>query len=67
MNFNFDISSFDLKGLEVNPRDAWSTHSMAHVLEMMGRQPEGVKFMSGTERDWSVRANRSFITFVTLF
>ncbi|XP_052762658.1 tetratricopeptide repeat protein 38-like [Mya arenaria] len=40
------------KGLELNPRDAWSTHSMAHVLEMMGRQDEGMKFMSGTEKDW---------------
>ncbi|XP_053382109.1 tetratricopeptide repeat protein 38-like isoform X1 [Mercenaria mercenaria] len=41
------------KGLEINPRDAWSTHSMAHVLEMMGRQDEGIKFMSGTENNWS--------------
>lgn len=41
------------KGLEINPRDAWSTHSMAHVCEMMGRQDEGIKFMSDTESDWS--------------
>ncbi|XP_052252233.1 tetratricopeptide repeat protein 38-like isoform X2 [Dreissena polymorpha] len=41
------------KGLEMNPRDAWSTHSVAHVLEMMGRQDEGIAFMSATERDWS--------------
>lgn len=40
------------KGLEINPKDAWSTHSMAHVLEMMGRQDEGIKFMSGTENNW---------------
>ena len=42
------------QGLEINPVDAWSTHSMAHVLEMMGRQDEGIKFMSGTENDWAV-------------
>lgn len=41
------------KGLEINRCDAWSTHSMAHVLEMMGRQDEGIKFMSGTENDWT--------------
>ena len=34
--------------------DAWSTHSMAHVFEMTGRQDEGIKFMSETEKDWSV-------------
>lgn len=41
------------KGLEINPRDAWSTHSVAHVLEMTGRQDEGIRFMSETERNWS--------------
>ena len=43
------------QGLEINKEDAWSTHSMAHVLEMMGRQKEGISFMSSTLKDWSVR------------
>lgn len=41
------------KGLSINAKDAWSTHSKAHVLEMMGRQDEGIKFMSDTEHNWN--------------
>ncbi|CAH1783936.1 unnamed protein product [Owenia fusiformis] len=41
------------KGLDINSRDAWSTHSMAHVLEMTGRHDDGVAFMSSTVNDWS--------------
>ena len=44
-----------IQGLEINKEDAWSTHSMAHVLEMMGRQKEGISFLSSTVKDWSVR------------
>ncbi|XP_055996633.1 tetratricopeptide repeat protein 38-like [Ostrea edulis] len=44
------------KGLELNRNDCWSTHSMAHVLEMTGRSTEGIKFMSTTENDWNVCA-----------
>lgn len=40
------------QGLEINPKDAWSTHSVAHVMEMMGRQDEGINFLSGTESNW---------------
>ena len=38
----------------MNPRDCWSTHAQAHVLEMMGRQDDGIKFMSTTLSDWTV-------------
>ncbi|KAK2173083.1 hypothetical protein NP493_898g00007 [Ridgeia piscesae] len=40
------------KGLEINRSDAWSTHSMAHVLEMQGRWKEGLTFLSSTVQDW---------------
>lgn len=40
------------KGLEINPTDAWSTHTMCHVMEMMGRQDEGIKFLDKTVTDW---------------
>lgn len=43
-----------LKGLDINPNDAWSTHSMAHVLEMGGRQKEGIDFLKGTENNWNI-------------
>ena len=49
------VISTAFQGLEINKEDAWSTHSMAHVLEMMGRQKEGISFMSSTVKDWSVR------------
>ncbi|KAL5013448.1 hypothetical protein ScPMuIL_007718 [Solemya velum] len=41
------------KSLEINPSDAWATHTMAHVMEMMGRQDEGISFMKGTVNDWA--------------
>nr|XP_022345832.1 tetratricopeptide repeat protein 38-like [Crassostrea virginica] len=44
------------KGLELNRNDCWSTHSMAHVLEMTGRSSEGIQFMSSTENDWNICA-----------
>ncbi|EDO30169.1 predicted protein, partial [Nematostella vectensis] len=49
-----DAEKHALKGLKLNPRDCWSTHSQAHVLEMMGRQDEGIAFMSSTLDDWTV-------------
>ncbi|KAK7489432.1 hypothetical protein BaRGS_00019376 [Batillaria attramentaria] len=40
------------KGLEINASDAWSTHTMCHVMEMMGRQDEGITFLDKTVMDW---------------
>ncbi|KAK7091233.1 hypothetical protein V1264_008945 [Littorina saxatilis] len=40
------------KGLEINPSDAWSTHTMCHVMEMTGRQDEGITFLDKTVNDW---------------
>ena len=51
------------QGLEMNKEDAWSTHSMAHVLEMTGRQKAGISFLSSTVQDWSVRRTCGFNTF----
>ncbi|XP_022807218.1 tetratricopeptide repeat protein 38-like [Stylophora pistillata] len=45
-----------LKGLELNPRDCWSTHAEAHVIETEGRQDEGIKFLSTTLNDWTMGA-----------
>jgi tetratricopeptide (TPR) repeat protein len=41
------------RALADNPRDVWSVHALAHVLEMEGRQRSGVDFLSGTASDWS--------------
>ncbi|KFM77842.1 Tetratricopeptide repeat protein 38, partial [Stegodyphus mimosarum] len=42
------------KGLEINAKDAWSTHALAHVFEMEGRVDEGVSFLRNTLDDWKV-------------
>lgn len=40
------------KGLELNRQDAWSSHSLTHVLEMQGRFEEGITFLESTVKDW---------------
>lgn len=39
--------------LHRNPKDVWSVHAVAHVLEMEGHHREGVEFMTRTAPDWS--------------
>lgn len=40
------------EGLALNPNDAWSIHSIAHVHEMRAEADSGIKFMKQTENDW---------------
>lgn len=46
--------------VERNPADAWSVHSVAHVLEMTGRPAEGVAFVDSHERAWTTTNNFRF-------
>uniref|UniRef100_A0A3B3Q8P7 Tetratricopeptide repeat protein 38 n=1 Tax=Paramormyrops kingsleyae TaxID=1676925 RepID=A0A3B3Q8P7_9TELE len=41
------------EGLALNPGDAWSVHSMAHVHEMRAEIDKGLKFMEDTEKNWN--------------
>lgn len=40
------------KGLEVNRRDGWSTHTILHILDAQSRNDEGIKFLEDTIGDW---------------
>ncbi len=40
------------EALARNPRDAWATHALAHVMETACRQDEGIAFLKGTRADW---------------
>ncbi|XP_076371129.1 tetratricopeptide repeat protein 38-like isoform X2 [Tachypleus tridentatus] len=51
-NFYSKAEEISQKGLELNPRDAWATHALAHVFEMEGRANEGIAFLSSTVKNW---------------
>ena len=39
--------------LAANPRDAWATHALAHVMETANRQKEGIAFLKETRANWA--------------
>lgn len=51
-NFYREAEKQARKGLELIPKDTWATHALAHVMEMEGRQDEGIEFMSKTQDNW---------------
>ena len=44
---------FGREALARNPRDAWATHALAHVMETANRHEEGVAFLKSTRTDWA--------------
>lgn len=41
------------KSVELEPRDSWGQHAVAHVMEMQGRHTDGIAWMRGNEASWS--------------
>jgi hypothetical protein len=42
------------RGVELQPRNAWAQHAVAHVLEMQGRQADGIRWMTADPDAWAV-------------
>jgi tetratricopeptide (TPR) repeat protein len=40
------------EALKINQRDTWAVHAVNHVMEMEGRQKEGIRFLTSTVDDW---------------
>ncbi len=41
------------RALELNRRDPWAVHAVAHVMEMTGRVREGIEWLTSREQDWA--------------
>ncbi len=41
------------RALDMEPKDAWAVHAIAHVMEMQGRIDEGIAWLESREPDWA--------------
>jgi len=48
------------RALELNPRDPWAVHAVAHVMEMQGRLRDGIDWLTTRQADWSVDNGLAF-------
>jgi tetratricopeptide (TPR) repeat protein len=45
------------QAIEINPRDAWAVHTLAHTAEARERYREGIGFLEQTEAHWNAGNN----------
>jgi tetratricopeptide (TPR) repeat protein len=41
------------RAVEIHPGDHWAAHAVAHVMEMQGRQRDGVAWLDGLKHTWA--------------
>ena len=41
------------EALARNPRDPWAVHAVTHVMEMRGRTPDGIDWLTSRSPDWA--------------
>ncbi len=41
------------QALELEAKDGWAVHAIAHVMEMQARYDDGIEFLSSRENDWA--------------
>ena len=41
------------RAIELNPRDPWAIHAVAHVMEMQGRLADGISWLDQRTDDWA--------------
>ncbi|KAM6214683.1 tetratricopeptide repeat protein 38 [Rhynchocyon petersi] len=51
-NFYDQAEKLAKEALSIEPKDAWSVHTMAHIHEMKAEIKEGVEFMQRSEPNW---------------
>lgn len=41
------------KAVDINPKDIWATHAVAHVMEMQSREKDGIAWLEHLSGNWS--------------